>query len=60
MDDAFKNKKIKIIIDFDQNDCNSIKSIVVERNTIIAVTSRFFKGEMLIFSKVLLKSFVYD
>ena len=60
MDDAFKNKKIKIMIDFDQNDCNSIKSTVVKGNTIIDITSRFINREMLILSKVSLKSFVYD
>ena len=60
MDDAFKNKKMKTMIDFDQNECNSIKSIAVKGNTAIDVTSRFIKGKMLMFSKFLLKSFVYD
>ena len=48
------------MIDFDKNECNSIKSIVVEGNTTVDVTSRFIKGKMLMFSKILLKSFVYD
>ena len=60
LDDAFKSKKIKIMINFDQNDCNSIKSIVVKRNTTIDVTSRFINGKRMIFSKVSLKSFMYD
>ena len=48
------------MIDFDQNECNSIKLIVVKENTTIDVISRFIKGKMLIFSKVSLKFFVYD
>ena len=35
LDDSFKKEKIKSMIDFDQNECNSIKSIVVIGNTII-------------------------
>ena len=47
------------MIDFDKNECNSLKLIVVKGNTTVDVTSKFIKGKML-FSKVLLKSFVYD
>ena len=57
LDDSFKSKKIKSMIDFDQSECNSVKSIVVKGNTTIDVTSRFIKGKMLMFSKVSLKSF---
>ena len=59
LDEAFKNKKIKTMIDFDKNECNSLKLVVVKGNTTVDVTSKFIKGKML-FSKVLLKSFVYD
>ena len=38
------------MIDFDKNECNSIKSIIVKR----------VKGKMLMFAKLSLKSFVYD
>ena len=48
------------MIDFDKNECNSIESIVVKGNTTVDVTSRFIKEKMLMFAKVLLKSFVYD
>ena len=48
------------MIDFDKNECNSIKSIIVKGNTNIDVTSRFIKGKMLMFAKLSLKSFVYD
>ena len=43
LDDAFKNKKIKTKTDFDQNECNSVKSIVIKGNTTIDLTSRFIK-----------------
>ena len=59
VEDAVKNKKIKTMIDFD-NDCNSIKSIIVSGNTTVDVSTRFIKGKMLMFAKVSLKSFVYD
>ena len=47
------------MIDFD-NDCNSVKSIIVSGNTTVDVSTRFIKGKMLMFAKVSLKSFVYD
>ena len=55
-----KNKKIKMMIDFDKNECNSIKSIIVKGDTNIDVSSRFIKGKMLMFAKLSLKAFVYD
>ena len=48
------------MIDFDKNECNSIKSIAIKGNTTIEETSRFVKGKMLMFSKVSIRSFVYD
>ena len=42
------------------NECNSIKSIIVKGDTNIDVSSRFIKGKMLMFAKLSLKSFVYD
>ena len=60
IDEAVKNKKIKTMIEFDKNECNSIKSIVIKDNTTIDVSSRFIKNKMLMFAKLLLKSFVYD
>ena len=47
------------MIDCD-DDCNSIKSIIVSGNTTVDVSTRFIKGKMLMFAKVSLKSFVYD
>ena len=62
LNEAINNKKIKTMIDFDENECNSIKSIVIKGNTTITidVTSRFTKGKMLMFAKVSIKYFVYD
>ena len=60
IEDAVKNKKIKSMIEFDKKECNSIKSILVKKNTTIDVSTRFIKGKMLMFAKLSLKSFVYD
>ena len=60
IDGMLKNKKIKTMIDFDKNECNSIKSIIVRGDTNIDVSSRFIKGKMLMFAKLSLKAFVYD
>ena len=48
------------MIDFNRKECNSIKSIALKANTDINATSRFISGKMLMFGKILLKSFVYD
>ena len=45
LNEAFKNKKVKTMIDFDKNECNSKKSIVIKENTPLDVTSRFIKGK---------------
>ena len=55
-----KNKKIQTMIDFDKNECNSIKLIIAKGDTNIDVTSYFIKGKMLMFAKLSIKSFVYD
>ena len=41
IDDMLKNKKIQTMIDFDKNECNSIKSIIVKSDMNIDITSRF-------------------
>ena len=45
------------MIDFDQNECNSIKSIGVRGKTTIDVTSKCNKGKKLMFAKISRKSF---
>ena len=56
IDKVVKNKKIKTMIEFDKNECNSIKSIVIKGNT----SSMSVLDLMLMFAKLSLKSFVYD
>ena len=48
------------IIDFDEEYSSSIKSIAIEKSTKVNLTTRFLNGKMLMFSKVSIKSFVYD
>ena len=47
------------MIGFDPNECNSIKSIAIEKDMQVDVTTRLIKGKMLMFSKLSLKSFTY-
>ena len=58
--DALINQKVKSLIDFDDRHSASIKSIAIEKTAKINLTTRFLNGKMLIFSKVSVKSFVYD
>ena len=60
LDVANKNDKVKSIIDFSDQDTATIKAVAVKKNDKIKITTRFMKGKMLMFSKVSLKSFVYD
>ena len=60
LEEAFKNKNIKTMVDFHSKECNSIKSITLKENANINVTSRLINRKMLMFAKILLKSFVYD
>ena len=59
-DDAFRNHKVKILIDFDEEYCSSIKSLKVQKDVKINLTARFLNGMMLMFSKISIKSCVYD
>ena len=55
-----KDRRVKTMIDFEYNDCNSIKSLAIKKNTNVKVTSHFIKGKMLMFAKLSIKLFVYD
>ena len=46
-----KDRRVKTMIDFEHNNCNSIKSLAIKKNTNVKVTSRFIKGKMLMFAK---------
>ena len=54
------NQIIKSLIDFDEEYSASIKSLAIQKDTKINLTTRFLNGKMLMFSKVSIKSFVYD
>ena len=60
MDAANKDRKVKTIIDFIDQDTASIKALGVKTNEKVKITTRFIKGKMLMFSKVSLKAFIYD
>ena len=48
------------MIDFDEEYSCSIRSIAIEKSSKTNLTTRFLNGKMLLFSKVSIKSFVYD
>ena len=58
--DALITQKVKSLIDFDDRHSASIKSIAIEKTAKINLTTRFLNGKILMFSKVSVKSFVYD
>ena len=57
---AQSDSKIKNVIDFSDQDVASIKAVAVKKKDKVKITTRFMKGKMLMFSKISLKSFVYD
>ena len=56
--EALANQKIKSHIDFDEQYSASIKSLSIQKNAKINLTTQFLNGKMLMFSKVSIKSFV--
>ena len=50
-EEAYKNNKIKSIIDFDEENINSIKLLAIEKKSNVKLTTRFMKGKMLMFAK---------
>ena len=57
---VLKDPKVKSLIDFDRERSASIKAASVEKNTKVKLTTRYLNGKMLMFSKLSIKSFVYD
>ena len=51
-DEALTNQKVKSLIDFDEEYSCSIRSIAIEKNKKVNLTTRFLNGKMLMFSKV--------
>ena len=60
MQKVLKDLKVKNLIDFHREQSASIKAISVEQNTKVKLTTRYLNGKMLMFSKLSIKSFVYD
>ena len=58
--EAFTNQKTKSLIDFDEEYYASIRPVAIEKNKNVNLTTRFLNGKMLMFTKVSIKSFVYD
>ena len=58
--EALTTQKVKSLIDFDDQYSASIKSIAIQKESKIHLTTRLLNGKMLMFSKVSIKSFVYD
>ena len=48
------------MIDLDEEYSASIRSVAIEKNAKVNLTTRFLSGKMLMFSKVSIKSFLYD
>ena len=59
-DEALRDQKIKSLIDFDEEYCSSIRSLAVKKSIKANLTTKYLNGKMLMFSKISLKSFVYD
>ena len=60
MQKVLKDPKVKSLIDFDRQQSASVKDLSVEKNSKVKLTTRYLKGKMLMFSKLSIKSFVYD
>ena len=58
--EALTNQKVKSLIDFDEEYSSSIRSIAIKKSSKVNLTSGFLNGKMLMFSKLSIKSFVYD
>ena len=52
-------RKNKMIIEFNEHESSSVKSIAVKSETNTNCTSRFMSGKLLIFAKLLPKGFIY-
>ena len=59
-DEALIHQKVKSLIDFYEEYSASIRSVAIKKNNQVKLTTRFLSGKMLMFSKVSIKSFVYD
>ena len=53
-------RKTKMVVELNNHDFASIKSFAVKMRSNIMVSTRFLSGKMLMFTKLLLKCFIYD
>ena len=53
-----QNSKMKSVMEFDSG--SSFKSVAIQTNPNVKVTTRFMKGKMIMFAKTSIISFVYD
>ena len=53
-------RKTKMVVELNNHDSASIKSFAVKIRSNIMVATRFLSGKMLMFTKLLLKRFIYD
>ena len=53
-------RKNKMLIEFNDAQCSSLKQIAVKTQTSVKCTTRFLAGKMLMFAKLSLKSFIYS
>ena len=60
MSEVNEKTNVKSLIEFDQEHSNSIKVVMVKQNSNIKPTTTFISGNMLMFAKVSIKSFVCD
>ena len=60
MNEANEKKNVTSLIEFNQQNSNSIKAVIVKKNQNIKPTTRFLSGKMLMFAKVSIKFFVCD
>ena len=58
--EAYRDSKIKSLIDFDEEYVSSIKSFAIKKEEKINLTTRFLNGKMLMFCKTSIQSFVYN
>ena len=60
MNDVNQKKNVTSLIEFDQQNSNSMKAVMVKKNQNIKPTTRFLSVKMLMLAKVSIKSFVCD
>ena len=59
-EEAYKDSKIKSLINFDVEYVSSIKSLAIQKETKINLITRFVNGKILMFCKTSIQSFLYD